>query len=85
MTNKRYAVIVNPCDGNRRASRWQMIQLFRTIFDGSHLSLPFVEYYQVRSFGIDSGTCDTFNLDSELTGTTPFTAEVMPRILHVFG
>ncbi len=69
----------------RRASRWQMIQLFRAIFDGSHLSLPFVEYYQVRSFGIDSGTCDTLNLDGELAGTTPFTAVVMPQALNVFA
>ncbi|TWU27862.1 diacylglycerol/lipid kinase family protein [Bythopirellula polymerisocia] len=69
----------------RRASRWQMSQLFRAIFDGSHLSLPFVEYHQVRSFGIDSETCDTLNLDGELTGTTPFSAEVLPRVLNVFA
>ncbi len=69
----------------RRASRWQTLRLFRAIFDGSHVSLPFVEYYQVRSFGIDSTSCDTLNLDGELSGTTPFSAEVLPRALNVFA
>lgn len=69
----------------RHASRWQMLQLFRSIFDGSHLLLPFVEQYQVNSFGIESASCDTLNLDGELIGSTPFTAEVLPHALKVYA
>lgn len=68
----------------RPASRLQMLKLFRRVFDGSHLSLPFVEYRQVRSFGIESEGRDLLNLDGELKGTTPVTAEMMPAALRVY-
>jgi len=69
----------------RRASRLQMLNLFKKVFDGSHLSLPFVEYRQVRSFRIESGSCDLLNLDGELKGATPMTAEMMPAALQIFA
>ena len=66
----------------RKATRFQMLQLFCRVFDGSHLELPFVEYRQVRTFGIDSGE-SKLNLDGEVKGTSPFTAEVIPRAMRV--
>jgi sphingosine kinase len=69
----------------RRATRLQMLQLFRKVFDGSHVSLPWVEYHQVRSFRIEPARPDGLNLDGELKGATPMSAEVMPAPLRVFA
>jgi diacylglycerol kinase family enzyme len=68
----------------RDATRRQMLQMFHKVFDGSHVSLPFVEYHQVRSFGIESETNDLLNLDGELKCATPVNAEVLPAALQVF-
>ena len=38
----------------RNASRPEMLKLFTKIFDGSQLTLKFVEYHQVRTFAIES-------------------------------
>jgi sphingosine kinase len=69
----------------RRATRLQMLQLFRKVFDGSHMSLPFIEYHQVRSFRIEPKRPDGLNLDGELKGATPMSAEVMPASLRIFA
>ena len=68
----------------RRASRLQMVKLFARVFDGSHLALPCVEYYQVRSFGLESAGHEPLDLDGEMKGTTPISAEVLPAALRVF-
>ncbi|MFV1963993.1 MAG: diacylglycerol kinase family protein [Pirellulaceae bacterium] len=68
----------------RRASRMQLVRLFSRVYAGSHLSLPCVEYHQVRSFGIRSESRDLLNVDGELKGATPLSADVMPAALRVF-
>jgi diacylglycerol kinase (ATP) len=69
----------------RRASRRQMLQLFQGVFAGSHLRLPCVEYYQVRSFRIDTAAPEPLNLDGELKGCSPVSAEMLPAALRVFA
>lgn len=68
----------------RHATRLQMLELFRKQSDGSHVSLPFVEYHQVRSFAIESDRRDLLNLDGELKGNTPASAEMIPAALRLF-
>lgn len=69
----------------RKAARWEMLKLFIKVFDGSHLALRFVEYHQVRSFAIESETDDPMDLDGEMKGHAPMTAEVLPSALSIFG
>ena len=69
----------------RRVTRWQMLKLFSKVFDGSHVALEFVEYHQVRSFAIDSQRHDLLDLDGELKGHTPMSAEVLPSALRLFA
>jgi diacylglycerol kinase (ATP) len=69
----------------RRASRWQMLKMFHKVFDGSHMSLPVVEHYQVRSFSIQPEARDLLNLDGELKGSAPASAEVMPGAVRIFA
>lgn len=69
----------------RRATRWQMLKLFSKVFDGSHVALDYVEYHQVRSFSIASQTHDDLDLDGEMHGHTPLSAELLPAALRVFA
>lgn len=69
----------------RNASRWQMLNLFSKVFDGSHIQLECVEYHQVRSFEIRTEGEDLMNLDGEMKGLSPIAAEVLPSALSVFA
>jgi YegS/Rv2252/BmrU family lipid kinase len=69
----------------RRASRVQMFKLFRRVFDGSHVAMDCVEYYQVRSFAIQSAGREPLDLDGEMKGRAPVRVEMMPGALRVFA
>jgi len=69
----------------RSATRWEMLNLFTRVFEGSHLGLKFVEYHQVRSFSIESRTHDRMNLDGEMKGHSPVSCEVLPSALAIFA
>jgi diacylglycerol kinase (ATP) len=69
----------------RRATRRQMFKLFAKVFDGSHLALDYVEYHQVRSFAINTDDPTDLDLDGEMKGQTPMSAEVLPSALRVFA
>ncbi len=69
----------------RHATRRQMIAMFKTVFDGSHVSMPCVEIHRVRSFSIESATSDLLNMDGELKGSTPLKVEMVPSALRIFA
>jgi YegS/Rv2252/BmrU family lipid kinase len=69
----------------RRASRRQMLELFRRVFDGSHMSLSCVEYHQVRSFAIESAGREVLDLDGEIKGTAPVRVQMLPGALRLFA
>jgi sphingosine kinase len=69
----------------RRATRWQMLQLFAKVFKGTHLSLRCVEYHQVSSFAIESEGNEPLDLDGEMKGNLPLSAEVIRGGLRVFA
>ena len=62
-----------------------MLKLFARMYDGSHLRMDFVEYYQVQSFAIQSGAHDFLDLDGEIKGQPPFHAELVPAAFQVFS
>jgi diacylglycerol kinase family enzyme len=62
-----------------------MLKLITKVVDGSHLTLKFVEYHQVRSFAIESQTIDPLDLDGEMKGHTPMSAEVLPASLSILA
>ena len=68
----------------RRTSRWQLFTLLKKISNGSHISLSCVEYHQVQSFSIASDEPDMLNLDGELKGTTPVSADIIRGALRMF-
>ena len=68
----------------RSASRWQMFRLFAKVFDGSHVDMPCVEYYQVRSLSILSDDREPLDLDGEIKGTTPVSIQTIPGAVRFF-
>jgi YegS/Rv2252/BmrU family lipid kinase len=68
----------------RNASRWQMFRLFAKVFDGSHVDMPCVEYYQVRSLSIHSDYHEPLDIDGEIKGTTPVSIEMIPGAVRFF-
>ncbi len=67
-----------------RTSRLQMLRLFAGLFDGSHVTLDYVEYHQVQSLAIESAGDDPLDLDGEVKGHAPFLAEVLAGAMDVF-
>ena len=67
-----------------RASRRQMLKLFTKVFDGSQLSLGYVQYHQVSSFAIEAEIREPLDLDGEMKGNTPLSAIVLPAALRIF-
>jgi YegS/Rv2252/BmrU family lipid kinase len=68
----------------RRASLIQILQIFSRIFDGSHTTVDCVEYFQVRSFSIESQNEDLLNLDGEVKGQSPVAVQMLPGAIRVF-
>ncbi|MCI5129892.1 MAG: diacylglycerol kinase family lipid kinase [Candidatus Electrothrix sp. AUS3] len=68
----------------RHATQLQMLKVFKKVFDGTHVSLPYVEYHQVHSFSIEQDGIDPLILDGELKGSTPVSVNIIPNLLKIF-
>lgn len=69
----------------RQASRRELLQLFRKVFDGSHVDLPFVQCHQVRRFALEHDDQRPLNLDGESVGQAPFAVEMVQGALRIFA
>ena len=67
-----------------KTSRWRIIQMFRTIFSGTHIREPEVAYHQARRITIDTETPRVLNVDGEVLGLTPVEIECLPGDLRMF-
>jgi len=69
----------------RPTSRWNLLQVFQRVADGSHVQLPGVECHRVQELTVDSAVPDLLNMDGEVRGQTPFSLAVIPAALEVFA
>ena len=67
----------------RQASRMQMLRLLPTIFDGSHVNSPLVEYVQAKEFSLQPEVDEVVNVDGELLEHTPVHVEMIPGAFQV--
>jgi len=65
-------------------SRLRVIQIFRTIFTGTHVREPEVDYLQARTIRIEAAEPRVLNVDGEVLGMTPVDVECLPRALSMF-
>jgi diacylglycerol kinase (ATP) len=62
----------------KRISRLALLRLFRTVYDGSHLRHPQVEYFQARSITVTESRPGRLIPDGEVLGHTPARFECLP-------
>lgn len=75
----------------RTSGKYNLLQAFAKAYSASHTELDYVLYEKVREFSITSYQSKEFDkeveelidIDGELNGITPFSAEVLPRILNI--
>lgn len=68
----------------RRASRWQRLRLFARVYDGSHVDMSCVEYFQVHSLRILTDDRRPLDLDGEIKGTPPVSIQTIPGAIRIF-
>lgn len=69
----------------RKAGQLELLKVFPKIFSGTHISHPFVEYRQVKSFSIIPDEVDTLTIDGEPKGHTPVHVKMIEKGFEVFG
>lgn len=69
----------------RSASRRQMAELFRRIYDGSHLRLPLVEMRTARGLTITQAKAAPVTLDGDVRDAQNIAIEVLPAAVQVFS
>ena len=62
----------------RRISRIGLLRLFRTVYDGSHIRDPHVEYLQARSISVVEAVPGQLVPDGEILGVSPASFECLP-------
>src|SRR4030042_1586234 len=66
----------------KRMNKVHFIKTFPTVFQGQHLSDPFVEYFKVKSIEIDSEYKFSVFADGEYICKLPARYEVFPKALN---
>lgn len=67
-------------------SRSQLLRAFLLCASGKHLSVPYMEYYKVRSFGLEPLTKrGIFAVDGERVNYSPLQVEVLRGVARVFS
>jgi len=70
----------------RGISKWQLLLAFLRSATGEHISLPYVEYYKVRSFCLEPLTSrGTLAIDGEQVDYLPIQLQVFQGLARVFG
>lgn len=68
----------------RKARRLQMLRLLPTIFDGSHIESPLVEYVQAKQYALLPEVDEIINVDGELLERSPIRVEMIPHAFQAF-
>ena len=66
----------------KRISRTGLLRLFRTVYDGSHIRHPQVEYLHARSITVTEPTPGPLVPDGELLGRSPASFECLPGAIR---
>lgn len=65
-------------------SRRRLLRIFPTVYEGKHLGFPEIEIFKAKSISI-ANNAFPMTCDGELIGPAPFSVEVHPGPLSVFG
>ena len=66
-------------------SRTRLLQVLPKLFDGSHINVPELEYYQTSQFSLIPETDEILNIDGEIMGSTPIKVEMISNAFDMFA
>ena len=61
-----------------------MLSMLPTVFDGSHIKNPLVDYYKASSFSIIPELNEVLNIDGEIAGETPIDVTILPKKVNIY-
>lgn len=67
-----------------KISRFKLLRLFTSIYDGSHINYPEVEYLQAKKVTITEENPGRLIPDGEVLGATPVAFECLPKDIEFF-
>lgn len=67
-----------------KASRFKLLTMLPTVFDGTHINNPLVECYKASEFSLIPKEDELLNIDGEIAGSTPIDVKVIPNRIEIF-
>ena len=67
-----------------KASRIKLLSMLPTVFEGTHINNPIVEYYTESEFSLIPKEDELLNIDGEIAGSTPIVVKMIPKRIEVF-
>jgi len=67
----------------KKTSKWMVVRYARKLFDGTLVDLPFIATFKGENIRIRSTGKVFLETDGESLGHTPFTFEIIPRIIRI--
>ena len=64
-------------------SRLQLLTIFKKVYTGEHIDLPYVHMSQIKSFSIDALEDSYFNVDGETIKSRKVFAEILPETIKL--
>jgi diacylglycerol kinase family enzyme len=64
-------------------SRLQLTTIFKKVYTGDHINLPYVHTSQVKSFSIDALKDSYFNVDGETIKSRKVSVEILPKTIKL--
>ena len=64
-------------------SRLQLLTIFKKVYTGEHIDLPYVHMSQIKSFSIDALEDSYFNVDGETIKSRKVIAEILPQTIKL--
>tara|TARA_B100001029_G_C15031479_1_gene437265 strand:- start:469 stop:1359 length:891 start_codon:yes stop_codon:yes gene_type:complete len=67
-----------------KASRLKLLSMLPTVFEGTHINNPLVEYYRASKFSLIPKEDDILNIDGQIAGSTPINVCVIPNKIKIY-
>ncbi len=64
-------------------SRLQLVAIFKKVYTGEHVDLPYVHMSQVKSFSIDALKDSYFNVDGETIKSRKVSTQILPKTIKL--
>ena len=64
-------------------SRLQLFAIFKKVYTGEHVDLPYVHMSQVKSFSIDALKDSYFNVDGEIIKSRKVSVQILPKTIKL--